>query len=254
MGSIPPLWDTHCHLQDERFKLDLEEVIDSAGSMGVLGIIIPGWDYDSSKRAIEIAKKYEHIYAAVGFHPHDARRFDEDGLISLIGEERVVAIGEIGLDFYRNLSPPDTQKRVFKKQLSIAEERRLPVIIHTRDAMEDTLRIVEEFNVRGVFHAFTGRVEDAERIVGLGFYVGIGGVLTFKNARLSEVVRTIPLDRIVLETDAPYITPHPHRGRRNEPAYLVYTFNKLCDVLGLERDKLGKILLENTLEVFKIEG
>jgi len=252
--KTPLLWDTHCHLQDKRFRDDLEETIERAESMGVIGVIIPGWDYESSLLAIEIARRYKNIYAAAGFHPHDSRNYDEEKLLSILDNEKMVAIGEIGLDFYRNLSPVETQKTVFRRQLRIAEERGLPVIIHTREALEQTIEIVKEFNVKGVFHAFTGSEEDAKKILELGFYVGIGGVLTFKNARLSGVVKSIPLQRILLETDAPYIAPHPHRGKRNEPAYLVYVFNKLCDVLGMPPAELGEILIKNTLEVFRIEA
>lgn len=246
--------DSHCHLQDRKFSKDLERVINSAKEKGVKSIIVPGWDVNSSKYAMEIAEKYEGVYATVGVHPHDAKIYNdniEKEIINLIKKEKVVGIGEIGLDFYRNLSPRDIQREVFKKQLKIAEDENLPVVIHTRNSLDEAIDIVKDFKVKGVFHAFTKEARIAKRIIDMGFYVGIGGVVTFKNSRLSNEIKYIPVENILLETDAPYIAPEPMRGKRNEPAYIVHVLEKIAKVKSMPMEEVARITYENTREVFK---
>jgi len=246
--------DSHCHLQDRKFSGDLERTINSAKDRGVSCIIVPGWDRQSSIGAIEVAKKYEGVYAAVGIHPHDAKTYNEDAKREISGytkKEKVIAIGEIGLDYYRDLSPRDTQREVFKKQLAIAEENNLPVIIHTRNSMNEAIELVSEFNIRGVFHSFTKEAKVANKIIALGFYIGIGGVVTFENSMLSREVKYIPLERILLETDAPYMTPHPHRGKRNEPAYTVHVLEKIAKIKSIPLEEVAEVTYENTKNLFK---
>ena len=247
--------DSHCHLQDRKFKKDLEAVLSSAKDAGVECIIVPGWDYQSSIQAVQISKEYKSIYAGVGIHPHDAKTYNENiegEILKSVGEGRVVAIGEIGLDYYRDLSPREIQREVFRKQLEIAEKNDIPVIIHTRDSIYEAIQIASDFNVRGVFHAFDYEVEKAKKIISLGFYIGIGGVVTYKNSRVSESVRRIPLERILLETDAPYLTPHPMRGKRNEPAYTIYVLERIAKMKSVPLEEVADITYQNTKKLFGI--
>ncbi|MBA7614400.1 D-aminoacyl-tRNA deacylase [subsurface metagenome] len=246
--------DSHCHLQDKKFSKDLERVINSAKEKGVKSIIVPGWDVNSSKYAMEIAEKYEEIYATIGIHPHDAKIYNdniEKEISNLIRKEKVIAVGEIGLDYYRDLSPRDIQREVFKKQLKIAEDENLPVVIHTRNSLDEAIDIVKDFKVKGVFHAFTKEARIAKRIIDIGFYVGIGGVVTFKNSRLSNEIKYIPVENILLETDAPYIAPEPMRGKRNEPAYTIHILEKIAKVKSMPIEQVAEITYENTRELFK---
>ena len=247
--------DSHCHLQDRKFSKDLERVINSAKDMGVKCIIIPGWDIKSSFEAIKITETYVGVYATIGVHPHDVKRYNkniEREILNLLKGEKVVAIGEIGLDYYRDLSPRDTQREAFKKQLIVAENENLPVIIHTRESLDEAIEIIGNFKVRGVFHAFTKSAEIAKKIIDMGFYLGIGGVVTFENSKISREIKDIPLEKILLETDAPYMTPHPHRGKRNEPTYIVHVLEKIAKVKSMSVERLAEITYENSKILFKI--
>ncbi len=249
--------DSHCHLQDRKFSKDLERVINSAKDAGVKCIIIPGWDLKSSFEAIKITETYGGVYATVGVHPHDAKTYNEDiegEILELIKEEKVVGIGEIGLDFYRDLSPRDIQREVFKKQLKIAEDENLPVVIHTRNSSDEAIDIVKDFKVKGVFHAFTKEARIAKRIIDMGFYVGIGGVVTFKNSRLSNEIKYIPVGNILLETDAPYVAPEPVRGKRNEPAYTIHILEKIAKVKSMPMEEVAEITYNNTKKLFGLKG
>lgn len=223
------LVDTHCHLDNEQFNLDREEVIDRIKNELEFCINI-GYDLESSMKSLELAKKYDFIYAVAGIHPVDIEKYDEKSekeLEELVKDKKVVAVGEIGLDYHWMTQPKEVQKEGFRKQLALAERIGKPVVIHTRDAMEDTIKVLEEFpNVTGVIHCYPGSLETAKKLVER-FYLGIGGTLTFKNAKKTvEVVREIPLERIVIETDCPYLTPEPYRGKRNEPIYVQYVAQK----------------------------
>lgn len=227
------IFDSHCHLQDRRFKNEIEKIINNAKDYGVEGILTPGWDLRSSREAIAISEKFDNVYAACGVHPHDAKSYSADiekEIIKLSENNKVVSIGEIGLDYYRDLSPRNIQKEVFKKQLKIAEERELPVIIHTRDSIDDTIEIVSNFKCEGVFHAFDYNKDYASRIIEMGFFIGVGGVVTYRNSKISDSLKDIPLGYILVETDAPYLTPYPHRGKRNEPAYTKYVVKKIAEI------------------------
>jgi len=247
--------DSHCHLQDRRFKNEIEKVIRNAKESGVEKILVPGWDLRSSKEASGISEKFDNVYAACGLHPHDAKFYDnniENEIIKISKNKKVVSIGEIGLDYYRDLSPRDIQKEVFRRQLKIAEENDLPVIIHTRDSIKDTIEIVLDFKCRGVFHAFDYAKDFAMKIIEMGFYVGIGGVVTYPNSLISASIKEIPLDSILVETDAPYLTPQPYRGRRNEPAYTTYVVKKIAEIKSKTFTEVAEKTYKNTKELFGI--
>jgi len=250
------LFDTHCHLNDDAYRDDLEEVIGRAREEGIAFILVPGYDLPSSVRAVELARRYPGVYAAVGVHPHDAVTYDaavEKELQRLLAEEKVVAVGEIGLDYHYNHSPRERQQEVFQRQLALAKAADLPVIIHNREAHNDLLDLLQAAgkNHRGVLHAYSGSKEMLPNFLALGFYISAGGPVTFKNARkLPEVVTAVPADRLVLETDAPYLTPHPYQGRRNEPAYLVHTAGRVAELRGISREELAVSTTENAFRLF----
>lgn len=237
--------DSHVHLNLDAFKEDFDDVLDRAKKAGVTHMVNIGFDLDSSHETLLLTRQYPFLYGAVGVHPHDATTYDDDverALGDLLEEPRVIAVGEIGLDYYRDLSPRKMQKEVFKSQLRLARTRNKPVIIHCRDAFDDVIDVLTEEggSYRGIFHAFSGDESMAGRVLELGFHIGIGGVVTFRNSRLSEVVAGLPVESIVLETDCPYLTPMPFRGKRNEPAYLTYVVDKISETTGESADVVGR--------------
>jgi TatD DNase family protein len=251
------LIDTHCHLNHADFDADRTEAIARARAAGVGAMIVIGYDLPSSERAVALAAEEPALYATVGIHPHDARTLDDTALArlsALAQHPKVVGLGEIGLDFYRNLSPRDDQERAFRRQIQLARGLRLPIILHTRESENEVLTILEEEGtdgLAGILHCFSAGPEVAWRCFRLGFHVGLGGVLTFKNARaLQETARELPLDRIVLETDAPYLAPHPHRGRRNEPAYVALVADRLAELHGRAPGEIAEITTANARALF----
>jgi TatD DNase family protein len=251
------LIDTHCHLYHTEFDADRTETIERARAAGVGAMVVIGYDLPSSQRAVALAAEEPALSATVGIHPHDARTLDDSALarLSVLAQHpKVVGLGEIGLDFYRNLSPRDDQERAFRRQIELARELRLPIILHTRESESDVLEILEEVGtdgLSGILHCFTAGPEVASRCFRLGFHVGLGGVLTFKNARaLQETARELPLDRIVLETDSPYLAPHPHRGRRNEPAYVALVADRLAELHGRAPAEIAEITTANARALF----
>ncbi|WP_255784618.1 TatD family hydrolase [Mediannikoviicoccus vaginalis] len=252
--------DSHAHLDEERFDEDRDELIKSLKENAISYVINPSSDMDTSRRVVELSNKYDNIFAAVGIHPHDAEGFKEedlDELRELSKDERVVAIGEIGLDYYYDNSPRDIQKEVFRKQLELSHELDLPVIIHTRDAMGDTYDILKEFEgrVRGVMHCYTGSIEMAEKFMKLGFYISIAGPVTFKNAvNVREMAKQIPLERLLIETDSPYLAPVPNRGKRNDPTNVRYVADMLANLKEIQIDKIIEHSRENTVELFSLKG
>lgn len=252
--------DSHAHLDEERFDEDRDELIKSLKENAISYVINPSSDMETSRRVVELSNKYENIFAAVGIHPHDAEGFKEDDLDELrelSKDERVVAIGEIGLDYYYDNSPRDIQKEVFRKQLELSHELDLPVIIHTRDAMGDTYDILKEFEgrVRGVMHCYTGSIEMAEKFMKLGFYISIAGPVTFKNAvNVREMAKQIPLERLLIETDSPYLAPVPNRGKRNDPTNVRYVADMLANLKEIQIDKIIEHSRENTVELFSLKG
>lgn len=249
------LIDSHAHLEMKEFDSDRQDVIKRAGLAGVDGIITVGTNLNLSRKALSIARQYENIYATVGVHPHDAAKASEktfDELKTLAEDPKVVAYGEIGLDYYRNISSREKQVEMFGQQLELAVELKLPVIIHDRDAHEETLRMVKASGVHcGVFHCFSGDWAMARQCIDLGFYVSVPGVVTFDKSKvLQEVVRQLPLDAILLETDCPYLTPVPHRGKRNEPSFIVHTAKKVAEIKGLTWEHVAQAAARNTQKLF----
>ena len=252
------LFDTHAHLDADAFDADREEVIASLPEQRLALVMNPGCDLPSSHAAVALAEKYDFIYAAVGSHPDAADLVDE----AMIEEYRqlvqnhpkVKAIGEIGLDYYYEDIPRDVQKKAFRMQMELARELDLPVIVHERDAHEDGLAIVDEFpEVKGVFHCYSGSAEMAKVLVKKGWYIGFTGVLTFKNARKAiEVAASIPMDRIVIETDCPYMAPDPFRGKRNDPGKIYRMAEKLAEIRGLTVEETQRITTENGKRLYRI--
>ena len=247
--------DSHCHLQDRRFKRDVEKVIREASECGVDKILVPGWDLRSSREAVVIAEKFSNVFASCGVHPHDAKFYNsisEKEIINLSKNKKVVGIGEIGLDYYRDLSPRNIQKEVLVSQLKVAEDNNLPVIIHTRDSIEDAIDIIANFKCEGVFHAFDYNESFAMRVVEMGFFIGVGGVVTYPKSKIFSSIKGIPLDSLLVETDAPYLTPNPHRGKRNEPAYTRYVVKKIAEAKGKTFAEIAEITYNNTKKLFGI--
>ena len=253
------IFDTHAHYDSGGFNADRDEVLSSLPAAGVALVVNPGCDVESSRQAIVLAEQYPHVYAAVGIHPGDCDGCTEEDIAAiraLAAHDKVVAIGEIGLDYYwKDNAPKEFQQDIFRRQLALAEELNLPVIVHDREAHGDTLAVVKEFpNVRGVFHCFSGSPEMAEELVKLGWYLGFDGPITYKNARRSpEVVAVTPLDRIVVETDAPYLTPEPFRGKRNDSTKLRYVVEKLAEWKGISPEEMEEITLRNGRRLFGLE-
>ena len=253
------LFDTHAHLNDRAFQEDRDDLIAALPRQGVGLVMNPGCNLADSRLSVELAEKYPFLYAAVGSHPDSADEVDE-GVIAqyrqLCRHEKVKAIGEIGLDYYYEDIPREIQKQAFRMQMALANELDMPVIIHEREAHDDGMRIVKEFpKVKGVFHCYSGSAEMARQLVNMGWYIGFTGVLTFKNARKAvETAASIPLERIVLETDCPFMAPEPYRGKRNDPGYLPKMAEKLAEIRGISVDEAIAVTTENAKRLYRIEG
>lgn len=252
------IFDTHAHLDDRAFDADREELLSQLPSNGVGLLMNPGCSLASSLAAVELAKKYDYVYAAVGSHPDAADEVSEQVLSQyreLVKKNpKVRAIGEIGLDYHYEDIPREIQQRAFRAQMALAAELNLPVIVHEREAHEDGMKIVREYpGVTGVFHCFSGSLEMAQWLIARGWYIGFGGVLTFKNAKKAlQVAANIPLERIVLETDCPYMAPEPFRGRRNDPGKLCRVAEKLAQLRGKTAEEIQAITLENGRALYRI--
>lgn len=253
------LFDTHVHLNDKKYMDDLVEVIDRAKNEGVKYMLVVGYDQVSNQRAIELAEKYEFIYAAVGWHPVDAIYLTDelfDQLKEQLNHSKVVAVGECGLDYHWDTSPVDIQKEVFVKQIQLAKEINKPLIIHTRDSIQDTYDILKENRVDvigGVMHCYSGSIEMARSFINLNFKISLGGPVTFTNGRRAQEVAThIPLEDLLIETDAPYLTPHPYRGTRNEPAYVSMVAKKIAELKNISYEKVAKQTTFNACQLFNI--
>jgi TatD DNase family protein len=249
------LTDTHCHLYFDNYQKDRAAVLARAWEAGVERILIPGIDLVSCQAAIELAESDPRLFAAIGVHPNSAVTWDAHTfafLEQMAANPKVVAIGEIGLDYYRDRAPRTLQQRVFREQLNLAEQLNLPVVIHTRNSspadrlcMADTFKILEKFHLEGVLHSFSGDISEAERTLQFGFFIGVTGPITFKNAvELRQVVAAAPLDRLLVETDGPFLTPHPFRGKRDEPAYVRYMVEKISEI----HNQLPKVVAAQTTD------
>lgn len=253
------LFDTHAHYDSGAFSADRPEVLSSMPEKGVELILNPGCDLASSRTAVELAEQFPFVYAAVGVHPSDCEGFCQstaDSLRTLAAHPKVKAVGEIGLDYYWKDNPPrDFQQRVFHTQLELAEELGLPVIVHDREAHRDCLETVKAHpKVTGVYHCYSGSLEDAKTLVGLGWMLSFTGVITYKNARKSlEVIDWLPMERMMIETDSPYLTPEPFRGKRNDSGYVYRVAETIAQVKGLDAEEAARITLENGKRFFAIE-
>jgi TatD DNase family protein len=252
------LFDSHAHYDDGRFDTDRAAVIEKIKNSGVGGVVNVGADMQSSARSLRLSERYDFIYASVGVHPHDARHMTEDGLATLeqwAAHPKAVAIGEIGLDYHYDNSPRAAQKYWFERQLELARRVNLPVIIHTREAIRDTMDILEKSGVTGVVHCFSENAEVARRLLDMGFYLAFGGTLTYKNARDAEAsAREAPLDRILLETDCPYLAPDGHRGERNDSALMRVVCERLAQIKGVSYDAAANATFQNARRVYRIDN
>ena len=250
------IFDTHAHYDDSRFDEDRDELLSSLYSKGVTNIINCGCDLKSSLTTLSLAEKYDFIYAALGVHAHEAEEATESDLKAieeLYKKDKVVAVGEIGLDYHYDFSPRERQIEIFERQLILANELQLPVIVHDRESHEDTMKLLKKYRPKGVVHCFSGSVEMAKEVVKLGMYIGLGGAVTFKNARKPiEVAEYLPLEYLLLETDAPYMTPVPFRGQRCDSAHIAYTAEKIAEVKGLDTQELIDKCNENARNLFRI--
>ncbi|MCY7467518.1 TatD family hydrolase [Bacillus safensis] len=253
------LFDTHAHLNAEQYNEDLEQVIERAKSEKVEKIVVVGFDRPTITRAMELIEEYDFIYAAIGWHPVDAIDMTDEDLAwikDLSQHEKVVAIGEMGLDYYWDKSPKDVQKEVFRRQIALAKEVNLPIVIHNRDATEDVVTILKEegaAEVGGIMHCFTGSLETAKACMEMNFYISFGGPVTFKNAKKpKEVVKEIPRDKLLIETDCPYLTPVPFRGKRNEPSYVKYIAEQIAELREISFEELAELTTKNAKKVFRI--
>lgn len=262
------LTDTHCHLNYHSFDDDLSAVVERASENGLTRIMIPGIDVAACRKAVEIAIRFSNCYAAVGIHPNDANTWNAGTIGELRAlanqSKKVLAIGEIGLDYYRDRSSPDLQKTILREQLALARELNLPIIVHIRETMEDSFNILFEWHSQlveekhplalhpGVFHAFPGTWEEGSQAIKHNFMIGVGGPVTFKNANdRRALVKELPLESLLLETDAPFLTPHPYRGKRNEPAYIPLIAKKIAEVKEISLEDLSKITTKNAKQLFQ---
>lgn len=250
------IFDTHAHYDDGRFDEDRKDALIAVNQSGVSLIINCGCDVKSSKRTLELCDEFDFIYGAVGIHPHEAEEAQADAIAqikNLAAHTKAVAIGEIGLDYHYDFSPRDIQKDIFEKQLILAKELDLPVIVHDRESHQDTLDLLTKYKPKGVVHCFSGSAEMAREVVKLGMYIGLGGAITFKNAKKPvEVAQSIPLDRLLLETDAPYMSPVPFRGKRNDSSLIPYTAAKIAEVRGMDAQEIINITTQNGKTLFGI--
>lgn len=251
-------FDSHAHYDDGRYRADRDELLEGLPLRGVGFVVNIGADMRSSEKGIRLAEKYPYIYASVGVHPHSAKDMNAGDLVKMeswLKHPKVVAVGEIGLDFFHNYSPQDVQREWFKKQLAVAEAADVPVVIHSREAAQEVFDILCASTVRrGVIHCYAGSAEMAKEYVKMGFLIGVGGVVTFsKGRKLAEVVKELPIETILIETDCPYLTPEPYRDKRNDSSYLKFIVEKIADIKGMRSEDVASITTENALALYQIK-
>ena len=253
------LIDTHVHLNADQYEEDLQQVIDRALKAGIDRMIVIGFDEKTIKRTMELIEQYDFVYGVIGWHPVDAIDFTDDyydWIKELAAHDKIVAIGEMGLDYHWDKSPKDVQKEVFRRQITLAKELKKPIVIHNREATQDVVDILKEENaaeVGGVMHSFSGSTEICDEILKMNFIISLGGPVTFKNAKQpKEVAQHVPLDKLIVETDAPYLTPHPYRGKRNEPAYVKLVAEQIAELRGISYETLAKATTQNAERLFRL--
>lgn len=254
---MKPIFDSHAHYDDAKFDNDRDELIKSMLDKNVNTIINCGTDIDNSNKCINISKRFERVYCALGVHPHEADSVNNDfieKLKNLFAFKKAIAVGEIGLDYHYDLSKRENQIDIFEKQIKLALEINKPIIVHDREAHKDTLDLLKKYKPKGVIHCFSGSVEMAKEIINLGMYIGIGGAVTFKNAKkIVDVVKQTPLNRILLETDAPYMTPVPYRGTRCNSEHILFTAQKISEIKCIDTNKILEDSTENACNLFSID-
>ena len=256
----PVLIDSHSHIDMRQFSKDRDAVMERAREAGLAAVLDVGCDIPSSEAAIALAERYDEVFAVVGFHPHSAAAMgngDIGRIIELAQHPRVVAIGEIGLDFYRNLSPREAQVEAFNRQLDLARELDLPVVIHSRQATDEVFDILSRWAVGssetlGVLHCFSGDLELARRYIDMGFFISIAGPITYGKSSAADVARHLPLDRLLIETDCPFLTPNPHRGKRNEPSYVSFVAEKIGELRGIPGEEVARCTAGNAIKLFRL--
>jgi len=242
--------DTHCHITSEYFD-EIDKIIEKIKSVGVKKIIVNGCDMKSNLEVLDLVKRYDMVYGAIGFHPTELNNCDLEWLEEHINDEKIVALGEVGLDYHYENTDKELQKNMFKKQLEIAEKYKKTVIIHSRDALQDTYDILKNYKVRGSLHCYSGSLEMAREFIKLGFYIGVGGVVTFRNAKnIISVIENISIHNILLETDAPYLTPEPYRGMKNDSSYIPLIANKIASIKEITVDEVVDITTTNANDLF----
>ncbi len=246
--------DTHCHLLIEDYK-DIDLVIKENRENGISKIIVSGCSYESIIESLELSEKYEDLFITIGYHPSEAKTTDNNRLLFLeskLKNKKVVGIGEIGLDYHYGKEDEKLQKNLFEHQLKLAEKYQLPVVIHSRDATMDTINILKKYKVKGIIHCFSGSIETAKIYISMGFLLGIGGVITFKNSNLYKVVENVGLEHIVLETDSPYLTPEPFRGKQNSSKYIPIIGEKISNLLNIPVEEVARITSNNASNIFDL--
>ena len=247
------IFETHAHLYMKDFDKDRDTLIEKCLKNDVEYIMNIGVDVESSLKSIQLAKKYKNLYCSIGFHPHDADKYNEKFILDNLKDSNVLAIGEIGLDYYRNLSPKNIQIDVFRKQIELALKNDMPIIIHDRDAHKDCFDILDEYGAnKVVFHSFSGDEIFAEAVIKKGWFIAFNGIITFKKNTLENVVRMVPQDKFFVETDSPYLSPHPNRGKRNSPLNLKYIIEKIADIKQIAPKNVAKLSYENAINFFQI--
>lgn len=253
------IFDSHAHYDDEAFDGDREELLNEIRDSGIEYIVNAGSNLESSRRTIHLADKYNFIYAAIGIHPQDAGEYDDKSykiLKDMCSNSKIVAVGEIGLDYYWEGYNKDVQKRAFEEQVKLALEMNLPIIVHDREAHQDTMDMVKKYiksGLRGVMHCYSGSAEMALEYVDMGFYIGFTGVITYKNAVKSvDVLKQVPIDKVLIETDCPYLTPVPFRGKRNDSRHLKYVIEKACEVLNMDSERFASATSSNAKRLFSV--
>lgn len=254
------LFDTHCHLNVDAFEEDAEATIQRAKEAGVSRFAVVGFDAETIKKSLKLSAAHPEIYSIIGWHPTEAGSYTieiEESLLAMLRTEKVIAMGEMGLDYYWMEDPKDVQEHVFRRQIQIAKQLQLPISIHMRDAIEDTYRILKDEDVSeigGIMHSYSDDVTYMEKFLELGMHISLSGVVTFKKAQdVHEVAKAVPLDRLLIETDAPYLAPVPYRGKRNEPSYVKYVAEKVAELRGMTVEEVAAITMQNANKLFRLE-